>query len=79
MQRKIMFHLDDPTNGIRAIKFIDLKWGKTGVTQKGVGMKGHNMGGVNTIYLGGLFMEGGVVGSLHYLVESDIKGVNFSL
>jgi hypothetical protein len=46
---------------------------------KGVGMKGHSMGGVNTIYLGGFFKEGGTLGSVQQLVESGIEGVKFSL
>jgi hypothetical protein len=49
MQRKIMLHLGDAAHGIRAIKFIDLNSGKTGVMMKGVGMKGDSMGGVNII------------------------------
>jgi hypothetical protein len=79
MQRKIMLHLGDPAHGIKAIKFIDLNSGKTRATMKGVGLKGHSMGGVNTIYLGGLFKEGGGLGSIQQLVESGIEGVKFAL
>jgi hypothetical protein len=46
---------------------------------KGVGMKGHGMKGVNTIYLGGFFMEGGVLRSFQQLVHSGIESVKFSL
>jgi hypothetical protein len=79
MQNKIILYLGDPAHGIRAIKFIGLKSGKMGVTMKGVGMKGHCMGGFDTFYLGGLVKEGGGMGSVQQLVESGIEGVNFSL
>jgi hypothetical protein len=79
MQRKIMLHLGNPTCGIRAIKFIELNSGKTRVTMKGVKMKGHSMGGVITIYLGGLFREGGVMESIQPLVESGIESDKFCL
>jgi hypothetical protein len=77
MQREIILHLGDPACGIIAIKVIDLNLRKTGVMIKGVGMKGHRMGGVNTIYLGGLFREGGILGLVQKLFESDNEGVNF--
>jgi hypothetical protein len=44
-----MLHLGDPTHGIKAIKFIDLNSVKMSIMMKGVGMKGHSMGGFNTI------------------------------
>jgi surfactin synthase thioesterase subunit len=47
MKGEIMFHLSDPTHGIRAIKFVHLNYGKMEVMRKGVGMKGHSMGGCN--------------------------------
>jgi hypothetical protein len=59
MQRKIMLHLGDPAHGIGAIKFIDLNLGKMGVMMKGVGMKGHSMGGFQHHLLGRVFQEGG--------------------
>jgi hypothetical protein len=46
-----MFHLSDPTHGIRAIKFSHLKFGKTQFTINMVGMKGHGMGGFNTLWV----------------------------
>jgi hypothetical protein len=49
MQREILLNLSDPTRGVGEIKFIDLNSGKTGVTMKGVGLKNHRMGGINTI------------------------------
>jgi hypothetical protein len=55
MQRKIMLHLSDPTHGIGAIKFIDLKSMKMMVMMKGVGVKIHRMRGINTIW----FVRGG--------------------
>jgi hypothetical protein len=63
-----MLHLGDPSYGIEAIKFVDLNLGKTRFTLKGVGMKGHSMGGVNIVYLGGFFREGGVLGLVQKLV-----------
>jgi hypothetical protein len=49
MQREIMLHLSDPTCGVEAIKFIDLNSKKTRVMMKGVGLKNHRMGGINTV------------------------------
>jgi hypothetical protein len=43
-----MFHLSNPSRGIRDIKIIDLISRKMEVMMKAFGMKGHNMGGVNT-------------------------------
>jgi hypothetical protein len=49
IQGEIMLHLSDRlVCGIRAIKFIHLKFGIQ-FTMKGVGMKGHGMGGVNAL------------------------------
>jgi hypothetical protein len=48
MHRELMLHLSDPTCGVRAIKFIDLNWRRTGVKMK-VGFKKHRMGRTNTI------------------------------
>jgi hypothetical protein len=58
MQRQIILYLGDPNHGIIAIKFIDLNSGNTWVMMKGVGMKGHSLGGIKTIYFGGLFNGG---------------------
>jgi hypothetical protein len=45
MQGEIMFHLSNPSYGVQAIKFIHINFGKMKVMMKGVGMKGHGMGG----------------------------------
>jgi hypothetical protein len=49
MQGEIMFNLSDPSHVMQAINFIDLNSGKIRDMMKGVGMKGHSMGGVNII------------------------------
>jgi hypothetical protein len=46
MQGEIMFHLSNPAGGVQAIKFSHIDFGKMKIKMKGVGMKGHVMGGV---------------------------------
>jgi hypothetical protein len=72
MQRKIMIHLSHPTRGIEAIKFIDLKEGKTGVTMKGVLLQMKIMSGINNIWL----VRGGRTQSaVQQLVDNRLEGV----
>ena len=67
-----MLHLSDPTHGIKAIKFIDLKAGKTRVTMKGVGLKIQRMRGINNIWL----VQGGrTQGAVQQLVDNRLEGV----
>jgi hypothetical protein len=75
VQGEILFHLSDPTHGIRAIKFVHLNSGKTQFAMKVIGMKGLQMGGVGIFMVGRLFRGGRVRGLAHPFVEFGFKGV----
>jgi hypothetical protein len=47
--REIIIHLSDTTHWFGASKFINLTSRRTRVMMKGVEMKKHRMGGINTI------------------------------
>jgi len=54
MEGEIMFHLSDPTRGIRAIKFVHLNSMKTQFVMKVIGMKGVEMGRFDVFMVGRL-------------------------
>jgi len=51
MQREIMFHLINPTDGIQAIKFIHIDSRKIQFMLKVVGMKGSGMRGFDALWV----------------------------
>jgi hypothetical protein len=81
-----MFHLSNPTCGILSIKFLHLNLGETGVTRKGVGMKGHMIGRFLTFRVEMFFKGGRAMGLFQPLGEGgqfslniDQFACNFSL
>jgi hypothetical protein len=74
MQRKIMFHLSDPTCGIQAIKFIDLNSGKMGVAMKMMEMRVVEKGKFNVFLIERFFKGGRVKGLAHQFFECGIDG-----
>jgi hypothetical protein len=64
-----MFHLSDPTHGVRAIKFVHLNSWKVHVTMKVIGMRTLEMGRVGLFMIGRLFKRVRVQGADHPLVK----------
>jgi hypothetical protein len=69
-----MFHLSDPTHGIRTIKFVHLNSRKMSFVVKVIGMKGLEMGRISVFMVGRLSIGGRVQGLAHPFVKFDFDG-----
>jgi len=73
MQREIMFHLGDPTCGIRSIKCVHLNSKRAEVSRKMGSMRTLVMGRVMVILIRWFFRRGRVLGTTHEVFKGGFK------
>jgi hypothetical protein len=73
MQREIMFHLGDPSCGIRSIKCFHLNYGRAKVLRKLGRMRTLVMGRVVVILIIWFLRRGRVLGRAHEVVKGGFE------